>query len=155
MQKERKLSAKVQTESGLYPAHETAEQKTQTGTEMRMMYEQPGLYLADCMEAMKEFPDKFFDLAIVDPPYGNGTDENSEGGHGTDSVNALTDTKRTIKQERRSTDEAADGQRSTKKRLLHGILRRMKSTFRNCSAFHAIRLYGAVIISDFRQPDVF
>jgi site-specific DNA-methyltransferase (adenine-specific) len=26
----------------------------------------------DCMEAMKEFPDKFFDLAIVDPPYGRG-----------------------------------------------------------------------------------
>lgn len=24
----------------------------------------------DCMEAMKQFPDKFFDLAIVDPPYG-------------------------------------------------------------------------------------
>ena len=22
----------------------------------------------DCMDAMKEFPDKFFDLAIVDPP---------------------------------------------------------------------------------------
>jgi len=26
----------------------------------------------DCMEAMKEFPDKFFELAIVDPPYGIG-----------------------------------------------------------------------------------
>ena len=26
----------------------------------------------DCMEAMKEFPDKFFDLAVVDPPYGIG-----------------------------------------------------------------------------------
>ena len=26
----------------------------------------------DCMEAMKEFPDKFFELAIVDPPYGVG-----------------------------------------------------------------------------------
>ena len=26
----------------------------------------------DCLEAMKEFPDKFFDLAIVDPPYGIG-----------------------------------------------------------------------------------
>ena len=37
------------------------------------MYEQPDLYLADCMEAMKEFPDKFFDLAIVDPPYGGVT----------------------------------------------------------------------------------
>jgi site-specific DNA-methyltransferase (adenine-specific) len=24
----------------------------------------------DCMVAMKEFPDKFFDLAVVDPPYG-------------------------------------------------------------------------------------
>lgn len=27
----------------------------------------------DCMEAMKEFPDKFFDLAVVDPPYGGGS----------------------------------------------------------------------------------
>lgn len=26
----------------------------------------------DCMEAMKQFPDGFFDLAIVDPPYGIG-----------------------------------------------------------------------------------
>ena len=25
----------------------------------------------DCMDAMKEFPDNFFDLAIVDPPYGD------------------------------------------------------------------------------------
>lgn len=24
----------------------------------------------DCMEAMKQFPDKYFDLAVVDPPYG-------------------------------------------------------------------------------------
>jgi len=29
-----------------------------------------GFYCMDCMEAMKQFPDKFFDLAIVDPPYG-------------------------------------------------------------------------------------
>lgn len=36
------------------------------------MYENPDLYNADCMDAMKEFPDKFFDLAIVDPPYGIG-----------------------------------------------------------------------------------
>jgi DNA modification methylase len=27
---------------------------------------------ADCMDGMKEFPDKYFDLAIVDPPYGLG-----------------------------------------------------------------------------------
>ena len=29
----------------------------------------------DCMELMKEFPDKHFDLAIVDPPYGIGCDK--------------------------------------------------------------------------------
>lgn len=28
------------------------------------------VYNIDCMEGMKAFPDKFFDLAIVDPPYG-------------------------------------------------------------------------------------
>ena len=28
------------------------------------------LYLMDCMEGMKQFPDKYFELAVVDPPYG-------------------------------------------------------------------------------------
>ena len=28
------------------------------------------LYLADCMDIMRDMPDKAFDLAIVDPPYG-------------------------------------------------------------------------------------
>lgn len=28
------------------------------------------VYLRDCMEAMAEFPDNYFDLAVVDPPYG-------------------------------------------------------------------------------------
>lgn len=31
------------------------------------------LYLMDCMDGMKQFPDKYFDLAIVDPPYGGGS----------------------------------------------------------------------------------
>ena len=29
------------------------------------------LYLGDCLEAMREIPDNAFDLAIVDPPYGD------------------------------------------------------------------------------------
>ena len=33
------------------------------------------LYNADCMEVMKKFKDKEFDLAIVDPPYGIGFGE--------------------------------------------------------------------------------
>lgn len=28
------------------------------------------VYNKDCMEVMRSFPDKHFDLAIVDPPYG-------------------------------------------------------------------------------------
>lgn len=30
-----------------------------------------GFYNMDCLEGMKQFPDGYFDLAIVDPPYGN------------------------------------------------------------------------------------
>ena len=53
------------------------------------MYEQPDLYNADCMEAMKEFPDNFFDLAIVDPVYGDVT----KGGYMTnlDSTKKLAE----------------------------------------------------------------
>lgn len=29
-------------------------------------------YNMDCMEAMRKMPDKCFDLACVDPPYGGG-----------------------------------------------------------------------------------
>lgn len=32
------------------------------------------VFCMDCMEALKTFPNKFFDLAVVDPPYGDGTD---------------------------------------------------------------------------------
>lgn len=27
-------------------------------------------YNADCLEIMRQYPDKYFDLAVVDPPYG-------------------------------------------------------------------------------------
>lgn len=34
-----------------------------------------GFYNMDCMKGMKQFPDKFFDLAIVDPPYFSGPEK--------------------------------------------------------------------------------
>lgn len=37
---------------------------------MEKLNDQITLYNADCMEVMKTFKDKQFDLAIVDPPYG-------------------------------------------------------------------------------------
>ena len=30
------------------------------------------VYNTDCMEYLKTVPDKFFDLAVCDPPYGGG-----------------------------------------------------------------------------------
>ena len=39
------------------------------------MFELNKLYNINCMEGMAQFPDKYFDLAIVDPPYGIGMDD--------------------------------------------------------------------------------
>lgn len=36
------------------------------------------LYNADCMEIMRDMPDKAFDLAIIDPPYGIGASRPSK-----------------------------------------------------------------------------
>ena len=50
----------------------------------------------DCMDALKEFPDGFFDLAIVDPPYGDGNRTNtvaSGGGTGRGSEAGSTSTR--------------------------------------------------------------
>jgi site-specific DNA-methyltransferase (adenine-specific) len=50
------------------------------------------LYNRDCMEAMKEYPDKHFNLAIVDPPYGLGlkmithVDQNKRNGRNSHNV---------------------------------------------------------------------
>lgn len=42
-----------------------------------------GFYNMDCMDGMREFPDNYFDLAIVDPPYGISADKGAKkrGGH--------------------------------------------------------------------------
>lgn len=34
-----------------------------------------GYYNMDCMDGMKQFPDKYFDLAVVDPPYFSGPEK--------------------------------------------------------------------------------
>lgn len=39
-------------------------------------------YNMDCLEAMREMPDNAFDLAVVDPPYGDGLHAESGGGKG-------------------------------------------------------------------------
>ena len=45
-----------------------------------------GFYLGDCMEGMKRFPDKYFDLAIVDPVFGDVTG----GGYTTSKYDGIS-----------------------------------------------------------------
>ena len=49
------------------------------------------VYNMDCMEYMRSLPDKAFDLACVDPPYGDG--KASAWGGTTDSEGGSADTK--------------------------------------------------------------
>jgi site-specific DNA-methyltransferase (adenine-specific) len=53
-----------------------------TGYKDKHEFERNGIkstvYLMDCIEGMKQFPDKKIDLAVVDPPYGI----NAESGYG-------------------------------------------------------------------------
>ena len=44
-----------------------------------MKYELNQIIHADCMDIMKDIPDKYFELAIVDPPYGIGDFEQGKG----------------------------------------------------------------------------
>ena len=46
---------------------------------------------ADCVQAMKQYPDGYFDLAVVDPPYGGGG-QRSIAGTGRGSADGSTDT---------------------------------------------------------------
>ena len=43
------------------------------------MLELNKLYLMDCMDGMAQFPDNYFELAIIDPPYGIGMDGGNVG----------------------------------------------------------------------------
>lgn len=46
----------------------------------------------DCMDVMRQYPDKYFDLAVVDPPYGSVAGTYVSTVHG--SVGGSTDTPR-------------------------------------------------------------
>ena len=104
----------------------------------------PGFYNMDCMEGMKQFPDKFFDLAIVDPPYGDG---GQKIGGGYDSEADSTATKKVSR---------TGGTWATKygKKSLRGTLPRETIISRNCFASHAIKSSGAAITSHFHQHGV-
>ena len=143
---------------------------------------EPGFYNMDCVEAMKRFPDGFFDLAIVDPPYGDG---NSGIGGGTrfggwfnkyKTVEPVREQVRQIQETgadsragqpsenicgggahsgEPSKEQAEHGRKNTAKKSLRGTLPQGKSIFRSFSAFHAIKSFGEEITSIYRRRGAF
>ena len=100
----------------------------------------------DCMEAMKEYPDKYFDLAVVDPPYGDGVAERERererrGGEVISSADCG-----------RGTVSRTGGTWAEKfgKKSLSGTQPRNKNTSMNCSVSHATRSSGGAITSNFQ-----
>lgn len=131
----------------------------------------------DCMEAMREFPDNYFDLAIVDPPYGDGSQtvnverereresrpqyirfggrfdkyKCSEGGvaRQTEISPRYTISERIVENRTEHGAMRTGGQWAAKyaKKSLRGMLRRNRNILTSCFASHVIRLYGEEIIS--------
>lgn len=113
-----------------------------------------GFYNMDCMDAMRQFPDKFFDLAIVDPPYGSGgvhsqtvsdsakdltvTAQIVRGGGTTSHKRTAERTESTelVERGRRSSQKNYCVGRSTRRRLLQRTFPRLtKSDYLGCKLF--------------------
>ena len=54
---------------------------------MTLKYKLNGYYNEECLQAMKQFPDKYFDLAIVDPPYFDGPNKRKYYGNKINKLN--------------------------------------------------------------------
>jgi site-specific DNA-methyltransferase (adenine-specific) len=57
--------------------------RTDKGVGCRDLLGEFSLTCEDCMDLMRRYPDKHFDLAIVDPPYGIGVNKMNMGGRQT------------------------------------------------------------------------
>ena len=83
-----------------------------------------GFYLMDCMDGMAQFPDKFFELAIVDPPYGIGFDGNTTVKGKSGKASTFTDKQHHIKKEwdvsRPTAEYFAELQRVSKNQIIWG-----------------------------------
>ena len=120
-----------------------------------------GFYNMDCMDGMKQFPDKYFDLAIVDPPYGDGggqwkrQDKSRFGGVFDRYRPSALKSAQERERERGSHEQAEHGRASSAKKSFRGMWLRLKSILTNSSASHGIKLYGAEIILNFHRQDAF
>lgn len=131
------------------------------------------VYNMDCMEYMRTLPDKAFDLAVVDPPYGDGNGGSAKrfGGmfgavYGENTRAHVADAherERERETARRSITDSAEDSTSTKvnqtkwaaKKSWRGMLPQGRSIFKSFSASHATRSFGAETIFLCRRRAVF
>lgn len=132
------------------------------------------VYNMDCMEYMRTLTDKAFDLAIVDPPYGDGNGGSAKrfGGmfgavYGENTRAHVADAHERETARRSITDSAEDsisarvartgGTWAAKfgKKSWRGMLPQRRSIFKSFSASHATRSFGAETISLCRRRAVF
>lgn len=130
----------------------------------------------DCMEYMRKLPDKAFDLAVVDPPYGDGNGGSAKrfGGmfgavYGENTRAHVADAhERERETAHRSITDSAEYSISTRvartggtwaakfgKKSWRGMLPQRRSIFKSFSASHATRSFGAETIFLFRRRAVF
>ena len=103
-------------------------------------------YNADCLAAMREMPDNAFDLAVVDPPYGDGCSQN---GNVERQLEPIRGTLRPLQAQdgilhpadARDKVHRTGGTWAEKfgKKSLRGTLPRNRNTSMNCFASHAPR----------------
>ena len=126
----------------------------------------------DCMEAMRRFPDNYFDLAIVDPPYGDGGGTFASGtrfGERFDRYKSggvarqaeipprYTDRERIAESrtEHGVTRTGGTWAEKYRKKSLRGMLPRSRSILMSCFASHETKLFGGAITLIYRLQDVF
>ena len=123
-----------------------------------------GFYNMDCMDGMKQFPDKYFDLAIVDPPYGDGggaveTARQEQIRRSIRQVSTIctqvSARERERERERRSHEQAERGRASSAKKSFRGTQPRSKTILKNCFVSHVTKLFGGAITSIYRQRVAF
>lgn len=101
----------------------------------------------DCMEYMRDLPDNAFDLAVVDPPYGDGI----WGATRNASADGLTNINR-VRFENMA--ERGANVTTTQKRS-RGTWHRRLNTLGNYSGYRGTKLFGAEITSAFLHAGVF
>lgn len=114
----------------------------------------------DCMEGMKQYPDKYFDLAVVDPPYGDASSQSLKVERERESRTAWNRFGQRFDRYKQDllTEQAAGGQGSTiqrTKKLSRGMLPQKKNTLTSFFASHAIKSFGAATTLHFHRHAAF